>query len=581
MKIPGYDIIQKLGEGAAGVVWKGHQVSLDRIVAIKILRKELLSDPEEVADFIKEARSAAQLKHPNLVQVYDIANQDGKYYFVMEYIDGPTVAQLIKDKGVIPQKHALKIIRQVAEALKSAWEQNRLIHRDVKPDNIVIDSDGTTKLADLGLAKQIGRKRPLGKAPGDIIAGTPNYMSPEQAGGGANLDLRSDMYSLGATLYHMLTGKMPFEDDDTADALNKQITDFLINPRNINPGISIGVARLITMLMMKSPTDRYADWDDVIDNIRKSQAGRLLAGVTETDGMSTIKPQKGQTNRLRSGRTAKSAEKEPTLPIPLMVKVIAWTMISAWWLLLAHIFINNRDVISKHMTDVDQFLPPPEENLLTTMPEPSAPAPVVTSSIAETTPVTQEDSDNEKPTSPLGAEPLTELKSALTDMLIIEDFAGAGAFLEQKNKEAKGKPEAPEISKVSDFVKEVSGINNAVRQSFEKSIGNTIILNHNNNKHTLLLRAISGDTINAVLITGPKHSQERKSVKFRISLLAPAERARWLKSKPNSVQNAMKYILHMKNNDFIAARKYASDCGPFSEIFIRKIQDKIPEKAEE
>ena len=418
MKIPGYDIIQKIGEGSVGIVWKGHQVSLDRIVAIKILRDELLSDPEEISDFIKEARSAAQLKHPNLVQVYDVANKDGKYYFVMEYIDGPTVTKLIDVKGVIPQKHALKIIRQVADALKSAWDQNRLIHRDIKPDNIVIDSDGTTKLADLGLAKQVSRKRPTGNTQANMIAGTPNYMSPEQASGRTNLDARSDMYSLGATLYHMLTGKMPFEDNNQEDTLSKQITDFLVNPRNINPGISIAAARLIAVLMMKSPSDRYADWDAVIDDIKKVQTGRMLKGNSDNDGMSTIRPQKKQTNRIRSGQATKTVTDSKKIPIPMTVKVLAWTLIITWWAFMASIFINKPDVISRHITGADQLLPSSEETSLLSMPELPTPAPELIEPDTETSPDENITAESEQP-APLDesakedSEYIKELKSSL------------------------------------------------------------------------------------------------------------------------------------------------------------------------
>lgn len=298
MKISGYDIIKKLGEGSSAAVWKAHQVSLDRIVAIKILKEHLCRDAEEVQDFISEARSAAQLKHPNLIQVFDVAHKENQHYFVMEHIDGPTIRQLLDKRGAISQKNALKIVRNVAEALKSAWEQANLIHRDIKPENIMIDSDGTTKLADLGLAKRVDPVKAAQRAADGYVAGSPNYMSPEQAAGSAKLDTRTDMYCLGATLYHMVTGRMPFADDSTAEALNKHITDYLPNPRAVNVNVSVSTARLIAKLMMKAPSDRYADWDKALEDIKKASSGKTTTAGSEPSGRSTIGPLKGGTPRV-------------------------------------------------------------------------------------------------------------------------------------------------------------------------------------------------------------------------------------------------------------------------------------------
>ena len=195
MQIPGFEMIAKLGEGGMASVWKARQLSLDRIVAIKILSSRMASDADDVQRFQFEAQSAAKLKHPGIVQVYDAACEQGIYYFVMEYVAGYTVGQWLRRKGVLPFEDALLVADGVADALGYAWSKAGIIHCDIKPENVMIDADGTVKVADLGLARTI---RTMG-AQAEIadIMGTPAFISPEQAEGRQDLDCRTDIYSLG------------------------------------------------------------------------------------------------------------------------------------------------------------------------------------------------------------------------------------------------------------------------------------------------------------------------------------------------------------------------------------------------
>jgi len=176
MNIEGFDNLEQIGEGGMAVVWKAHQVSLERDVAIKILKAELSADPEEVADFTREAKAAASLKHPNIIQVYDAAEQEGVYYFVMEYIAGQTAEQVLEN-GPLHWKKVAQIGLAIAEALDYAWNKASLIHRDVKPSNIMFDDDGTIKLADLGLAKRLDTDSLAEQIQIRKLEGTPNYMS--------------------------------------------------------------------------------------------------------------------------------------------------------------------------------------------------------------------------------------------------------------------------------------------------------------------------------------------------------------------------------------------------------------------
>ncbi|MFO7871893.1 MAG: serine/threonine-protein kinase [Kiritimatiellia bacterium] len=343
MRIPGFDIHDKIGEGATAAVWKAYQVSLGRMTAVKILKPECAAKPEEVKDFIAEARSAARLKHPNIVQVYDVGNQDGTHYFVMEYVDGPTVSQMLSRQSRLSAKKALKIAKDVADALHRAWEDVGIIHRDIKPDNIMLDKDGTVKLADLGLAKIVKHAKTTGEEP-RRLEGTPNYMSPEQAGCDTDLDVTSDMYSMGATLYHMVTGKLPFGDSSPDRVVDLQIEGHLVNPREIEPSISIGLAQLITNLMMKKKEDRYSDWQEAIADFRKVSAGRILLAGHGSGADSTISPVSGKSTTKSTTKTRKQAvgskrssdDASPSKRVPGVVQFTAWSLMVLWWIVLAY-----------------------------------------------------------------------------------------------------------------------------------------------------------------------------------------------------------------------------------------------------
>ena len=179
--LPGYDILEKIGEGGTSSVWKARQLSLDRLVAIKVLDSALQLDPAALTRFRQEAQAAARLKHASIVQVYDTGEMDGRPFLVMEYVDGYTVGDLLQRSGPLTESNALLVTEAVAHALAYAWDKDCIIHLDIKPDNVLVESDGGIKVTDLGLARFIGMQRR--RAEDDIIIGTPNYVSPEQAEG--------------------------------------------------------------------------------------------------------------------------------------------------------------------------------------------------------------------------------------------------------------------------------------------------------------------------------------------------------------------------------------------------------------
>ena len=264
-QIPGFQILGKLGQGAMAVVFKAKQLSLDRAVAIKILPKRLSENKEFVDRFYKEGKAAARLNHPNIVQAYDVGESNGYHYFVMEYIDGDTIYDRIEDGRALEEPEALRIILQCARALRHAHTQG-LIHRDVKPKNIMLTKQGDVKLADMGLAREVGDDATAAAEAGRAY-GTPYYISPEQIRGEINIDCRADLYSLGATFFHMVTGRVPFDGSTPSSVMHKHLKQALVPPDHINHALSSGVGEIIEVMMAKSPDDRYQTTDELIADL--------------------------------------------------------------------------------------------------------------------------------------------------------------------------------------------------------------------------------------------------------------------------------------------------------------------------
>jgi serine/threonine protein kinase len=271
-KIPGYKIQGKLGAGAMAVVYKAKQLSLNRTVAIKVLPKRFSENPEYVERFYKEGQAAGRLNHPNIVQAIDVGEAGGYHYFVMEYVEGKTIADDLTAGNIFSESEALDIVIQVAHALAHAHACS-LIHRDVKPKNIMISANGTVKLADMGLARETtdieAAQSEAGKA-----YGTPYYIAPEQIRGKIDIDGRADIYGLGATLYHMLTGRVPFMAEDSADVMRKHLREKLVPPDHINTSLSAGISEVVEVMMAKRRENRYKNIEELLIDLEALKNGQ-------------------------------------------------------------------------------------------------------------------------------------------------------------------------------------------------------------------------------------------------------------------------------------------------------------------
>lgn len=282
-----YKIIGKLGAGGMATVYKAHELSLNRMVALKILSPRLSDDADFIKRFHREAQSAAQLNHPNIVQIYAIGEEEGFHYFAMEYLKGKTLSNIKKEEGSLPADRSIAIIKQVTAALGEAHKAG-LVHRDIKPCNIMLDDAGNAKVTDFGIAYVADAKTKLTQD-GSII-GTPEYLSPEQCEG-KTVDGRSDIYSLGVTLYELLTGKTPYEADTPVSMLMKIVKGNFPPIGQVNPAVPEPVQKIVEKMMQTDPQNRYANTDELLKELQEVEKVPTIPEVSAAPGSAIKQPE--------------------------------------------------------------------------------------------------------------------------------------------------------------------------------------------------------------------------------------------------------------------------------------------------
>ncbi len=278
--IGGFEIVRPLGKGGMGNVYLAKQISMQRLVALKVLSQSLIKEQNILDQFKKEVQLSGKLNHTNIITAIDAGSDKGTFYLAVNYIDGEDYEHRLNREFAIPEKEALNVALTISDALKYAWDKHKLIHKDIKPGNIIKDKRGEVFLMDLGIAQKIGYM----DTSSEFILGSPFYMSPEQ-GQGLELDWQTDLYSLGATLYHMIIGLPPYDAEDLNDIIHKHVYDPFPEPKSRNPNakISIHALNLIKKSMEKKPENRFKSWDDFRKSVQK------ILSIEQSTKTNTIK----------------------------------------------------------------------------------------------------------------------------------------------------------------------------------------------------------------------------------------------------------------------------------------------------
>ena len=319
----GYQLEEEIGHGSMGVVYRGKQIALGREVAIKVLPKAMARDSSYIARFIREAQIIAGLNHPNIVHIYDAGQQNKLLYFVMEYVQGPTLASLLYLDGTIPQHLAAEYAAQIAEALDVAYKERNVIHRDIKPENLMLDRWGKLKVMDFGLARALGHQ-PITVA--KTLVGSIYYASPEQIWG-HTLDNRSDVYALGVVLYEMVTGQRPFTGRSMPELTQNIVGGPLRPPGMLVEDLSPDLERIILTAMARDREQRYVDAGMMARDLRllhlTAQTPFNLPDATQRGGREHVvvqPPKRPQPQRLNYDAIEVAPKQEEPVPHPKTVE---------------------------------------------------------------------------------------------------------------------------------------------------------------------------------------------------------------------------------------------------------------------
>ncbi len=273
MTLGHFTIEKQLGVGGMGEVWLARQGTMERKVALKILSPKLVRETTYIDKFMSEIKVSAKLEHPNIVSAYDAGKENGIYYLAISYIEGDELTNIIEKYGALDEKKSLNIILKMSQALEYAWRKFSMIHRDIKPANIMIDNDNDEpRLMDMGISKFAGS---IEKTQVGMITGSPYYISPEQAKADKDLDFRSDMYSLGCTLYHCLTGEVPYPGNTAMQIISKHLNEPIPDPVKLKSDVSMECKALLKKMMSKDKSKRHKSWGLLVDDVQKVLNGEF------------------------------------------------------------------------------------------------------------------------------------------------------------------------------------------------------------------------------------------------------------------------------------------------------------------
>ena len=549
MKIPGFDILEKVSEGHSAIFWKARQVSLDRAVTLKTLKPEFSADPEELATFRNPARFASHLKSAGIVQIYDVGEAGGDHYISMEHVEGKTVSHELHHGSTLSEAQAVKVALAVAEALRDAWAADRIILRNIKPDNILLADDGSVKIIDVGLATRVQDDGTIKDVTGGI-RGTPSYLAPEQAQGSRHLDCRTDMYALGATLYHLVTGQAPFEDDDPMVTVRQQVEGFLPDPRTLAPGLSHNLAVLMARLMMKKPEHRFTDWSQLAPTLKKMAAGQRPMVKLPPGAVSTIQLQKEKRAGVSVARGVAATMKPAAAPagVSTRAKLLVWLVLIVAWGLLAFKLLDARGVLYGYQAPAKPVTAAPAG------PAPSVPAP-------------------SRPAEPVDANAeLAAVADAIHADLVNGRFRQVLRVIAVKKRSPRLQALAADFDALESLVRQAAVMNDRVALGFGNRLGQAGEIRLGGEPRAIVPIAVAGESITANLVNKAQPGQPGQQVTFSLLEVDPDSRAEWMGPAETAADHAIKCLLYLQANNPREATRHAAQSGPLAPALERAVR---------
>lgn len=344
-EIQGLQCVALLTQGDLVATWKAVQESLQREVEVRIAQPG--ADHDQVVHFLDISRMIARLSHPHLAQIHDVVTGPEATYVVMEHVAGASLAEMAAGTGPLKSSQVLPLAEQLASAIDHAWTQAQIVFRNLKPQNIRVNSRGILKLSEFSLAVHVAGGVDPTVIDKGMVVGTPHYVSPEQARADADIDTRSDMYAFGAILYYLVTGTAPFEGKDQHEIFEKQISGQIPHPRTLSPSLPLPLCQLIARLMMKSPSERYANWTDILADIRRLQSGKGIVRPPATMAGSTVAPLAGSVGdaerplKVRARQTAAAVRGAQSAERRGGRHFLLWLLMALWFAWLANARLDN------------------------------------------------------------------------------------------------------------------------------------------------------------------------------------------------------------------------------------------------
>ena len=571
----GFQLVERLDETSRNVVWKAVQNNLDRTVILRILKDEASANPSEVDHFLTIARRFARIKSDSIAAVFDIVSEGALHYVIMEHVDGPTLEELVSERGPLPSEQILRIAASLITSLEQMWSTAHIVHRNLKSSTIRMDARGVAKITDFSLAIVAGPGVDATAMDGGHIVGTPCFLSPEQSQGSHMLNTQSDMYALGSVLYHLATGKVPFEDLEVFAILAAHVKHQIPPPHRLNRGLPVELSWFIHRLMMKNPNNRYPDWDTVLQDIRSMLAGSPPSCVRPGEEYpSTIASEfdepgadaaanaprirlkrKGRKNTIAACRSSPVPD-EPPQNIrreTLTRELSCWGVLACWLLLVFWLraFVQADPALAKRIPLRTQLT---EVASISSKPIPND---IPASGVSAQTGDPRVAVVQPPPTTPdhsLSEGIPAELRRGLVQAFASADLAGARQLVKSSTQNFKEKEALqtlldqmpPPESLVADFLK--------------TQIGRPLILLHNGKQRTVIPRNVA-DGVVQVEANG-------RGAEFAIEKLTADEKLNWMDKPKDAAQNAAYCLTIIRSSRREEIHARAAGCPLLAPVLI-------------